>query len=426
MRNSDWLSFRGNLLSVLNLKLYPMKRFPIVFLLFFITPAGAQLPSGIGELAAAHTKKGRNPGLVVALVEGNQVYYQGYGQVSRHEAASPDEHTLFELGALTGVFTTTLMTQQAMEGKFGLGNPINPYLPKGADAPAFHPQRCVEVVLPVNPSGRPERILSCTPDPLGEEVCIAFCDLATHTSGLPNSGHGLYDWHPIGTAAYLQGPREGFAKRDLYFQIAEYPLRAQPGSGFHFSNIGIALAGQLLSDMNGLPFEELLEQELLRPLGMNNTFFHLPAGQSGRLAQGYDSKGKPAPHWTFDGLAPAAGLKSTAQDLAAFVMANLKTGDSRRSAVMEQAQQARVDVKFPGLLRPTEAGYGWLISKLTPQSNQPVVWMYGGTAGFRAFIGFIKDARIGVVLLSNSAGDIRELGFEMLEKQYSGQRASNK
>ena len=395
-----------------------MKHFPIIILLCFTTIAVAQFPSGIEEQAEAYIRKSRNPGLVVALIEGGQVQYKGFGQVSRQEAARPDEHTIFELGALTGVFTTTLMAKQAMDGKFDMGSPINPYLPKGAGAPAFQPQRCVEVALPTSSSLRPERILSCTPDPLSEEVCIAFCDLATHTSGLPNSGHGLYDWHPIGTATYLQGPTEGFTKRDFYSQIAEYPLKTQPGSSFHFSNIGIALAGHLLADMNGLPFEGLLEQELLGPLGIKDTRIHLSPEQSKRLAQGHDAKGRPAPWWNFDGLAPAAGLKSTAEGLATFVLANLKVDDSRQSAVMEQAQQARVDVEFPGSLRPTEAGYGWLISKLNAQSNQPVVWMYGGTAGFRAFIGFIKDTRIGVVLLSNSANDVRELGFEMLEELY--------
>lgn len=396
-----------------------MRLFPVVVLLLLSVAVAGQIPPGIEALAEKHIKKGRNPGLVVAAVENGQVQYKGYGTVSRGQMACPDERTLFELGALSGVFTTTLVTKQAMEGQFNLGGPINPYLPKGADAPAFQPQKCVEVVLPDPSSGRPERILSCTPDPLGEEVCIAFCDLITHTSGLPNSGHGLYDWHPVGTEVSLQGPRQSFTRQDLYAQVAEYPLKTQPGASFRFSNIGIALAGHLAADIAGLPFEGLLEQALLRPLKMKDTRIRLSAGQRERLAQGHDSRGRPVLHWDFDGMAPAAGLKSTAEDLAAFVLANLKTDDSRMSAVMEQAQQARVDVAFPALLRPTEAGYGWLISKLTPQSNQPVVWMYGGTAGFRAFIGFIKDTGTGIVLLSNSANDIRELGFEMLEVQYN-------
>ncbi|MCB0586341.1 MAG: beta-lactamase family protein [Phaeodactylibacter sp.] len=399
-----------------------MKHFLSSILLFCTFTALAQFPQQVEEQAEAYVRKGRNPGLAVALVVDGQVKYKGFGRISRQEARPPGENTIFELGALTSVFTTTLMAEESIEGRFDMSSPIDPYLPHGADAPAFQPQRCVEVTLPTNPSRNPERILSCTPDPLGEKVCIAFCDLATHTSGLPNSGLGLYDWHPIGTAAFLQGPREGFTKRDFYFKVAEYPLKTQPGSSFHYSNIGIALAGHLLSDMNGISYEELLVKRLLGPLRMEDTRIHLSDGQKERLAQGHDAKGRPAPLWDFDGLAPAAGLRSTAKDLAVFLLANLKEDGSRLSAAMEQAQQARVDVEFPGLLRPTEAGYGWLISKLTPQSNQPVTWMYGGTAGFRSFLGFIKDAGIGVVLLSNSASDIRELGFEMLEELYREQR----
>lgn len=400
-----------------------MKYIPIILFLSFALMAQGQVPAGVSRLAEAHVRKGRNPGLVVAAVEGGHARYQGYGQMSRNAAVAPDENTIFELGALAGVFTTTLMTKQAMAGQFNLSDPINAFLPKGMEAPAFHPQRCVEVVIPTSPHQPPQRLLSCTPDPLGEDVCIAFCDLATHTSGLPNSGHGLYDWHPIGTASYLTGPRAGFTREEFFSQLAQYPLKAQPGHSYYYSNIGIALIGHLLSELNDLPFGPLLERELLLPLGMKDTRMQLSPEQIQRLAQGHDSRGKPVEHWEFDGLAPAAGLKSTARDLAAFLSANLKTDGSRLSAVMEQTQQARIDVEFPALLRPTEAGYGWLISRLSAQSNQQVVWMYGGTGGFRAYLGFIRDARIGIVLLSNSSSDIRELGFEMIAQLYEDYRA---
>jgi len=402
-----------------------MKYFLAILFLWLVSITSAQFPPGVDGLAAAHVKKGRNPGLVAAVAEGGHIYYKGYGQISRSNAATPDEHTLFELGALTSVFTTTLMAKESMAGRFDLSEPINAYLPKGADAPAFQPQRCIEVILPTNPTQPPQRILSCTPDPLGDEICIAFCDLATHTSGLPNSGHGLYDWHPIGTAGFLTGPRAGFGKLEFYNQLAAYPLKGQPGRSYHYSNIGIALAGHLLSDLNGLPFETLLAQELLLPLGMKDTRMQLSPELAQRLAQGHDSKGRAVGRWDFDGLAPAAGLKSTASDLAIFINANLAKDDSQLSAVMEQAQQARVDVEFPTLIRPTEGGYGWLISRLSPESNQQVIWMYGGTAGFRAFMGFIKDARIGIVLLSNSANDIRELGFEMITQLYQDYKAGS-
>lgn len=369
-------------------------------------------------LAERYAGKNRNQALMAALVQNGKVEYYAFGQISREVGAPPDENTLFEIGALTEVFTTTLMTKLAMEGDFDLSKPIREFLPEDTDAPLFQPQKCVELVLPTSAGGAPQRILSCTPDPLSDEISVALCDLATHSSGLPNSGIGLYDWHPIGLAYRLTGPRPGFDRAAFFRKLAECPLKTMPGSEYRFSNMGIALIGHLLSEARGEPFDVLLEKELLQPLGLNDTRFQMTTAQQNHFAPGFSDKGKPVDHWNFEGMSPAAGLKSSAHDLAAFVVANLRNDNSRWAAVMEQAQQARIDVFFPGLTRPTQAGYGWLISTLSPESNQPVVWMYGGTEGFRAFIGFIKEHGLGIVLLSNSANEIRELGFSMLSDLY--------
>lgn len=399
----------------------PMKRYPMMAVAVFL----AILAAGQGSaewkaLAESYARKNHNQPLVVAVVRDGQATYYSFGLLSREKALPPDENTIFEIGALSGVFTTTLMVKEAMEGRFELSQPIRDFIPEDIDAPLFQPQKCVEVVLPASPGGQARRILSCTPDPLGDEVCMALCDLATHTSGLPNSGTGLYDWHPIGTAFRLTGPRPGFTREAFYRQLADYPLKAMPGAGYRFSNLGIALIGHLLSEINGRPFDALLTDELLLPLGINDVSFQLSPAQQERLARGHNDKGKAVPYWNFDAMAPAAGLKASARGLAVFVQANLRNDNSRWALAMEQAQQARVDVSFPGLTRPTQAGYGWLISQLSPESNQPVVWMYGGTEGFRAFAGFIKDQGLGVVVLSASAAEASELGFSILETIYEG------
>jgi len=65
------------------------------------------------------------------------------------------------------------------------------------------------------------------------------------------------------------------------------------------------------------------------------------------------------------------------------------------------------------------AGYGWLISTLNEQTNQPVIWANGGTGGFRSFIGMVKDTETGIVILSNSANSVDEMAFEILELMHS-------
>ena len=61
------------------------------------------------------------------------------------------------------------------------------------------------------------------------------------------------------------------------------------------------------------------------------------------------------------------------------------------------------------------AGYGWFVSILSEESNLPVNWMSGGTGGFRSFMAFNKDRNMAIVILSNSANPVEEMGFEILE-----------
>lgn len=65
--------------------------------------------------------------------------------------------------------------------------------------------------------------------------------------------------------------------------------------------------------------------------------------------------------------------------------------------------------------RRTWGAYGWFVSTLNENTNQPVVWQNGATGGYRSFIGFVKDTKIGIFILSNSGNNVEEMGFEILE-----------
>ena len=102
-------------------------------------------------------------------------------------------------------------------------------------------------------------------------------------------------------------------------------------------------------------------------------------------------------------------------DLLTFVKANLNPPNKRFENAFAEVQQNKVEVNFGKGGRMTSMGYGWYTSTLSQESNLPVVWIDGGTGGFRTFIGFIKDTNTAVVILSNSANTIDEMGFNILE-----------
>ena len=68
--------------------------------------------------------------------------------------------------------------------------------------------------------------------------------------------------------------------------------------------------------------------------------------------------------------------------------------------------------------RPVAGAYGWMVSPLKKDGTIDVYWINGGTAGYRAFIAFEKKTNTAVVLLSNSANNIDELGFHLMEALY--------
>jgi serine-type D-Ala-D-Ala carboxypeptidase/endopeptidase len=375
--------------------------------------SAAQVPrqAEIEALAQNYVKKGRIRGLAVGVVYGDQVMAKGFGDLGSTLSGPPGENTLFDLGAVTSVFTTTLMMQESMKGRFDIGESIQGYMPQDAGAPIFQPIKCVEITLPGQPV---RRIVSCSPDPMAEEICIGFCDLASHAAGLPNSLEGFYVWNPFVEGRAMPADLQDCSREEIFSRLQEVELKTAPGLEFRYSNLGIALLGHLLSDIAGISYDSLLQRNLTGPLGMKDTRLALSADQESRLAPGHDPRGRRIGRRNMAGMAPAAGLKSSLQDMLIFLRANIHTDDKKLASTFEQVHQARIDVRFPGVSKNTQAGYGWIISLLSEQSNLPVVWINGGANGSRAFIGFNKDKNMGVVLLSNSPGPVTELGFQML------------
>ena len=365
-----------------------------------------------------YTKKHKNRSLVVGIIRNGTVEIQGYGHVSKGQDFVPDENTIFEIGAITSVFTTTLMMLESQAGKFRTIDPINQYLPSDVKAPAFQPFICrMEDPLNLTGGGREGRVkMICEPDPLRQPISISFCDLASHTSGLPNAPKGLYSLHPLSwTRRHRSDPYHDFTRDQLYQNLYKHVLSVPPGAFFSYSNAGIALLGNLIADLHGDDYQSVLRKKILLPLGMHDTGVDIMPEDSYRFADGHRKTGKVTEHWHFDAMAPAGGLRSTAADLARFLNANLDDRESTLQGAFIQVHQPRIDVPRHRNRRETMAGYGWFVSVLNDESNLPVTWISGATGGFRSFMAFNKDVNIAIVILSNSANPVDKMGFEILE-----------
>jgi CubicO group peptidase (beta-lactamase class C family) len=327
----------------------------------------------VDDLVAPLMDSGAMVGLVVGVIdrEGDEVY--GYGRVSSDTNEPPGGTTLFEVGAVTMVFCTLALADMAQSGEVTLTDQADQYLPRDVRMPLF-------ADLPVR--------------------TITLLDLATHTSGLPRLPSNFAPADP-------NNPYGDYTVGQMYAFLSTYKMTQAPGDAYRYSNVGLGLLGHILERHAEQPFEDIVVQRICDPLGMADTRVNLSKDQKKRLAQGHDADGVPARSWHIPALPAVGAFRSTANDLLTFLSANLGFTDTPLSEAMAMTHRPERAVNARG----SQVGLGWNI--------QPglVTWHHGQTTGFHAFVGFLKELEIGVVVLTNSATMMTDrLGLTVLKR----------
>lgn len=122
-------------------------------------------------------------------------------------------------------------------------------------------------------------------------------------------------------------------RRSLSEHLSQGLVTVEPaGKKLIYSNDGFALAGSLAGQAEGKSYESLVQEVLLDPLGMADSSFKSPNVAGPRLAAAYGEVGPTittgrVPHQVLSAIAPAAGLITTASDLARFGLAMLGRGE---------------------------------------------------------------------------------------------------
>ena len=344
------------------------------FLLSFALAAQAQevgLPEDVIANIQARVASGENEGVFIGVAGPDGTRTHGFGRLSADRPTAPDSTTVFEIGSVTKVFTALLLAEMAGRGEVALDDPIADYLPDTL-AVAF-----------------------------GERVTLEH--LAAHTSGLPR----LPDNLPI---ADPSNPYAAYSAGDLYRFLERHELQREPGAAYEYSNLGPALLGHLLARHAGKPYELLLRERVLGPLGLDDTAITLTDDQRARLATGH-SGGRAVPGWDFQVIAPAGALRSTGADMLRFLRANLGLIET---PLADELAQARA-VRAPAYGDSMAVALGWH-TRSGPDAE--VVWHNGGTGGYRSFVGFDPAAQRGVVVLTNEDLGMDDVGFHLLDASF--------
>ena len=320
----------------------------------------------------------RATGIVVAVTEPAGRRVVAYGVRNLTDRTPVDGDTVYDVGSLTKVFTALLLAQDVEGGRLSLDAPVRTCVPAASGFLAPHE---------------------------GREV--SFADLATHTSGLPLRPDNLVSKDPDDKYA-------GYSAEDLMAFLAGFKPTRAPGAAYDYSNVGFGLLGLALSRCDHADYASLLRERITGPLRMTDTALEPTPAMLRGEAGSYDVDFRPLPHWHMGALAPAGGLRSTADDLLKFLDAAL----GRPPSPLTPALQALIAVERPGGMPPATAiALGWNIYR---HGGREVVWKNGNVGGFRTFMGYERTTGTGVVALANmlTPEGADDIGLHLLDPSY--------
>jgi CubicO group peptidase (beta-lactamase class C family) len=337
-----------------------------------VTGSAAWFPpdSAVRSMLAARVESGQAAGIVVGLLESGKTRVVTYGKSGGPGERPLDGATVFEIGSVTKAFTATLLADMVRRGEVRLGQPVAELLPGSVKVPARG------------------------------DTLITLLDLATQHSGLPRLPSNLAPKDPA-------NPYADYTVERLYDFLSGYALTRAPGAAYEYSNLGMGLLGHALALRAGKPYEAVLTERVLKPLGMNDTRITLAADQKSRLAAGHDLGGAVTANWDLPALAGAGALRSTANDLLRFLAACLDSNDTPISADLREARRPRHPAGSPRM----SIGLAW--HRLDAQGAE-IIMHNGATGGYHCFIGYDPAMRAAVALLSNGAGDVDDIALHLL------------
>jgi CubicO group peptidase (beta-lactamase class C family) len=261
-----------------------------------------KIPARVKEFVDSKTVAG-----AVTLVahDGKIVEFDAQGMADIEASRPMKKDTIFQVMSMTKNFTGVGIMMLVEEGKIALRDPVERFLPE------FHGQRVATTIGPdAGRLGTPLRPMT-------------VADLMTHTSG-------MFDGSPPEINGYSQ--KMNIPLADLMKVFARQPLLFQPGTRWSYSSPGIDVLGRIIEVCSGMKYEDFIDQRILKPLEMKDSFFYPKADKVDRIAMVYENHdgklvrspgtilgGDPAAHRqgaVFP--APSWGLYSTAEDLLHF------------------------------------------------------------------------------------------------------------
>lgn len=313
------------------------------------------------ELIAAH----RVPALSLAVGIGDETIEFATGILNLGTGVTATADSVFQIGSVTKVLTATLVMQLVEEGRLDLDTAVQEILPgfRVADPAA---------------SAR-----------------ITVRHLLSHTAGF--EGDVFVD-----TGA-------GDDNLERYVGIlAGTPQLFAPGEMFSYNNAGFSTLGRIVEGLRGAPFDRVMRERLLDPLGLRHAAVDAEEAILHRTAVGHltttDGRLEPTAVWSMERAGSPAGsrLAMTAGDLLSFGRLHLEGGLAAHGVRILRAgtiaEMRRPQVRLPDIHQGAAWGLGW---ELFDRGGRTIVGHDGNTIGQSACLRLLPEEGVVVAVLAN-------------------------
>lgn len=244
------------------------------------------------------------PGISAAVMDDQEIIWSGaVGLANAEKNLKTQAKTLCSICSISKLFTSVAIMKLYDEGKLRLDDLVSDHLP------AYNLQQQYP-----------------------ESAPITIRSLMTHSSGLPRESAHAY-WtgpdFPFPSRAEIDA---GLSKQETLYPASTY---------FQYSNLGLTLLGEIVAEVSGMAFEDYVQENILKPLGLLDTRPEMPEALYGdELAIGYSAVTRSGDRekinfFQANGIAPAAGFSSNVLDLTKFAAWQFRLRDSTITEVLK-------------------------------------------------------------------------------------------
>ncbi|MYA35648.1 MAG: beta-lactamase family protein [Gammaproteobacteria bacterium] len=352
------------------------RSFCALLAIFLSTTCRTADSGNIHERINSAVSRGDVGAAVFASYDQGDVTIYGYGQINPEQSQEPNGDTLFEVGSITKLFTAILAQRMVEHGRLDWDEPISSHFKE----------------------------LSFENESVG---AITLRSLATHSSGLPRLPENFFPGDSL-------NPYADYTSSDLSAFLSSYDPDSLPNE-YGYSNLGFGLLGAIAADAAQMDYPAAVKEYILAPLNMNRSSAAYPQQVDPNTASGY-SNGATMPAWTFDALAGAGAIVSSANDLMRFIRASFEAdafGVHAATVATQQRQEGH------------SMALAWHMS--SDSDGNTIHWHNGGTGGYASFLAVNSTQSKGWLILTASTdyAGVTELGMSLLAQPSPSRMGAN-